>query len=134
MIKGSCLCGGVKFEIDGSVVMSRYCHCENCRKFSGTAQAAWGLANTTEFRQTTADAHETKFDAGSGSTRTFCASCGSPLWFEPKDMPAFMGIALGAIDEGDVEPPGFHLWVRSSPDWETIEGTLPQHETIPESR
>ena len=133
MIRGSCLCGGIKFEIDGAVVMSRYCHCVNCRKFSGTAQAAWGLANAAEFRQTASDTDVSKYDAGSGSLRTFCSSCGSPLWFEPQDMPAFRGVALGAIDEGDVSAPEVHLWVRSSPQWETIEGDLPCHDTIPQS-
>lgn len=131
MIKGSCLCGGIKFEIDGEVTMSRYCHCENCRKFSGTAQAAWGLAQSAQFVQTKGDATVSKFDAGSGSLRSFCANCGAPLWFEPKTMPAFMGIALGAIDEGDVSAPQAHLWVQSSPAWEIIEGDLPRHQTTP---
>lgn len=132
MIKGSCLCGGIRFEIDGEIMMSRYCHCENCRKFSGTAQAAWGLAKNAEFRQTAADTEIGRFDVGTGSQRAFCSACGSPLWFEPKDMPDFIGIALGAVDAGDVMPPNVHLWVRSSPAWETIEGDLPQHETVSE--
>jgi len=133
MIKGSCLCGGIRFEVDGVIAMSRYCHCENCRKFSGTAQAAWGLVNAADFRQISDNTSVTKYDAGSGSLRTFCASCGSPLWFEPKNMPAYLGVALGAIDEGDVSAPDVHLWVCSSPDWETIEGDLPQHDTMPQS-
>jgi len=126
VIKGGCLCGGIRFELDGSVTMCRYCHCTNCRKFSGTANAAWGLANAVEFKQTVTNTEVMKFDAGLGSLRTFCSVCGSPLWFHPKDMPEFIGIALGAIDEGEVSPPGVHLWVRSSPAWETIEGDLPQ--------
>ena len=39
-MKGSCLCKAVSFEIDGTVHNARYCHCSNCRKFSGTAYAA----------------------------------------------------------------------------------------------
>ncbi len=134
MIKGSCLCGGIQFEIDGAVAMTRYCHCEYCRKFSGTAQAAWGLANTAEFRQTLNATNVGKFDVGTGSLRCFCSSCDSPLWFEPKDMPAYLGIALGAIDEGpvdDIAAPDIHLWVRSSPAWEQITDSLTQYETVP---
>lgn len=129
MIKGSCLCGRIRFEITGAVTMSRYCHCENCRKFSGTAQAAWGLANTAEFRQTRSDAEVGTYDTGSGSLRTFCTNCGAPLWFEPQDMPDFRGIALGSVDEGDVGAPEAHLWVRSSPTWETIKDDLPRFDT-----
>ena len=42
-MKASCLCGGVTYEITGPVLRGRYCHCTDCRKFSGTAHAAWGL-------------------------------------------------------------------------------------------
>jgi hypothetical protein len=130
-IRGSCLCGGIQFEIDGEVVMTRYCHCENCRKFSGTAQAAWGLAKTTEFTITAEDTKLGEFDAGSGSLRRFCLSCGSPLWFEPKELPAWLGIALGAIDEGHPTKPEMHVWTQSSPVWEDISDSLPQHLTHP---
>ncbi len=40
MVKGSCLCGQINFELDGELQAPRYCHCENCRKFSGTSPAA----------------------------------------------------------------------------------------------
>lgn len=131
MIKGSCLCGGIQFQIDGDVVMTRYCHCVNCRKFSGTAKAAWGLAQTADFKQTASATDIGQFDAGSGSLRTFCLACGSPVWFEPKDLPAYRGIALGAIDEGDPKPPEMHVWTQSSPAWEEIVDSLPQHLTHP---
>src|ERR1700692_2119455 len=40
MIKGSCLCGGVKFEIRGSKGPFELCHCNRCRKATGSAFAA----------------------------------------------------------------------------------------------
>lgn len=131
MIKGSCLCGGIAFEIRGAVVMTRYCHCVNCRKFSGTAQAAWGVAQATEFDQTRGDTQLGEYDTGSGSKRAFCAACGAPLWFVPDDMPAFVGIALGAIDEGNPSPPERHVWTQSNPKWAAISDSLPQHLTHP---
>ena len=42
-MKASCLCGGVTYEITGPIHKGGYCHCARCRKFSGTACAAWGL-------------------------------------------------------------------------------------------
>ncbi|MFK7915253.1 MAG: GFA family protein [Pseudomonadales bacterium] len=72
-----------------------------------------------------------EFDAGSGSLRKFCSDCGSPLWFEPSEMPAFIGIALGAIDEGSPASPEMHVWMQSSPQWEQISDSLPQHDVHP---
>lgn len=130
MIKAGCLCGAVVFEIDEPVTHSRYCHCRNCRKFSGTAQAAWGLASAGAFRLTTSAANIGKYDSG-GGLRAFCTACGSSLWFEPAHMPEYIGVALGAIDEGEVTAPTMHVWTKSSPDWETIPVDLPRHDMHP---
>src|SRR5947208_1769811 len=42
MLTGRCLCGGVRYEIDGEIGSVVYCHCSQCRRASGTALAAEG--------------------------------------------------------------------------------------------
>ena len=37
MLKGSCYCGAVKYEIHGRLLMFVNCHCPDCRKFTGSA-------------------------------------------------------------------------------------------------
>jgi hypothetical protein len=32
MVVGSCLCGGVRFEVDGPISGMGNCHCSDCRK------------------------------------------------------------------------------------------------------
>ena len=34
-LRGSCLCGGVRFEIDGPLMRSSDCHCRQCQKAHG---------------------------------------------------------------------------------------------------
>ena len=46
-IRGSCLCGGVTFEIDRAVGPAEYCHCNRCRKVSGS-NAILGIGVRTE--------------------------------------------------------------------------------------
>jgi hypothetical protein len=129
-VKGSCLCKAVSFEIEGTVHNARYCHCTNCRKFSGTAYAAWGLVPTDKFTVIPAQGGVTKFDSG-GGLRVFCSACGSPLWYEPAGMQQYRGIPLGVIDDGNVPAPQLHLWTKSKVPWVTITDDLPQHETHP---
>ena len=50
MIRGSCLCGGVAFEIDGAPLWSHYCHCSRCRKVSGAAFSAPLFVPAAAFR------------------------------------------------------------------------------------
>jgi hypothetical protein len=131
MIKGSCLCGAVSVEIQGPLRSARYCHCANCRKFSGTAYAAWGLAETSSVTITPSIPNVTKFNSG-GGLRVFCSACGSPLWYEPAGLPQFRGIPLGAIDEGAVGEPEMHVWMQSKVSWASMsDDGLPQHQTHP---
>ena len=77
MIKRSCLCGAVSIESHGPLHGARYCHCKNCRKFSGTSYAAWGLAETNRLIVTPSEPNVTKYNSG-GGLRVFCSECGSP--------------------------------------------------------
>jgi hypothetical protein len=129
-MKASCLCGGVTYEITGPIRRTRYCHCGDCRKFSGTAHAAWGLVETGHMVVGRMDVSVTKYDSGNGR-RVFCGSCGSPLWYEPTDHPQFRGVPLGVIDDEGVPPPEMHVWVGSKVSWESISDALPQHSQHP---
>lgn len=130
MFEGSCLCKRVTYEIRGDIFNPRYCHCEICRKFSGTGSAAWGMIRTDALNITSMESPVTKFDSG-GGLRVFCSTCGSPLWFEPTSLPEYRGVTLGSVDVGDVPMPGMHLWMKSKASWVSITDALPQHETHP---
>ena len=130
MLKGRCLCGRVSLEIRGAIHNGRFCHCANCRKFSGTAYAAWGLVQADQLIVMGGESNVTKYDSG-GGLRVFCSSCGSPLWYEPANVPAFRGVPLGVIDEGDVPTPGMHVWTRSMVSWASLDDSLPRHEIHP---
>ena len=130
-MKGSCLCGAVSYVIDGPIHNARYCHCTNCRKFSGTAYAAWGLIETNHLSiAPSAAAGVTKYNSG-GGLRVFCAACGSPLWYEPAGLPQYRGIPLGAVDSADVPKPQMHVWTKSKVSWISMPDDVPTHETHP---
>jgi hypothetical protein len=127
-MKASCLCGGVAYEITGPIQRARYCHCAHCRKFSGTARAAWGLIETAQLTVKQSSAGLSKYNSGNG-LRVFCSTCGSPLWYEPTDLPQFRGIPLGVIDDDGVPEPQMHVWMQSQVAWEPISDGLPQYRT-----
>src|SRR3546814_4636919 len=49
-LRGSCLCGEIRFEIDGKIGAAGQCHCSKCRKVSGTDGNAVFYASTAGFR------------------------------------------------------------------------------------
>ncbi len=122
---GSCLCGAVSFRLQGPLRQPRYCHCEYCRKFSGTSPASWAMAHRPHL-ETNQQTELIRYDSGHG-IRCSCGICGSPVWFESKDYADVVGIPLGLIDEGEVPTPEFHLWTDSMPTWCELNDDLPKY-------
>jgi hypothetical protein len=84
MIKGSCLCGGVKFEIRGSKGPFELCHCNRCRKATGSAFAAGLRVRGEDLRIVQGQELIKTFEAPiidcpPPYTNRFCGRCGSPV-------------------------------------------------------
>src|SRR5712664_2606024 len=102
MIKGSCLCGGVRFEIEQAAGPLELCHCSRCRKVSGSAFLAGLYVRTKDFRITDGVELINTFEAPILRTpppyRTyFCRRCGSPLP-NPHPQSETMEIPAGLLD------------------------------------
>src|SRR5262245_7104598 len=83
-VAGSCLCGGVGFEIDGILTPVQYCHATRCRKARGPACAAEAARRASNFRWTRGADHVSLFEAPllrepPAYRHAFCPICGSPL-------------------------------------------------------
>ena len=50
MIRGSCLCGALRFEYSRAVTQVGMCHCSQCRKVSGVASNAVIVVPEAELR------------------------------------------------------------------------------------
>ena len=84
MVTGSCLCGGVAFEIDGAVSPMQYCHATRCRKATGSAFAAELIALASAFSWTRGAELVTIYEAPllrepPPYRHAFCRVCGSSL-------------------------------------------------------
>lgn len=93
--RGSCLCGGVRFETTGPLRDVWACHCRQCRKTSGHHWAATS-APLDRFRITSDDTLAW-YDSSAAARRGFCSRCGASLFWEPRDGDR-MAIAPGAFD------------------------------------
>jgi hypothetical protein len=131
MLFGSCLCQGVAFEIDGTVVDLVYCHCAMCRKAHASAFRARGKINAAEFRWTRGEELVRYFESSPGNHRGFCSVCGSSLVSRFDQKPAELGLALGILDVDPVNRPVCHVYVASKAPWHEIADALPQFDELP---
>lgn len=130
MITGSCLCGSVRFEIDRAVGPFELCHCNRCRKTSGSAFVAAIGVRTEDFRLVAGSDRIVRYQAPiierPPAYRTaFCGRCGSPVP-DPQPGEAWFEIPAGSLDDDPGIRPDKHIFVEFIPDWSEISDALPQ--------
>ena len=130
MIAGSCLCGGVRFEIARAVGPFELCHCRRCRKASGSAFAAMVGVRTSDFRLVAgrdliATYEAPLLEAPPPYRVSFCRRCGSPV---PNPDPAadWFEIPAGLFDGDPGLRPDRHIRVDLKAPWHEITDSLPQ--------
>jgi hypothetical protein len=130
MIQGRCLCGTVRYRVDGPFASALHCHCSMCRKHHGTPFATWAAAPLAGFRYTAGIDSVGRYASSPGFHRSFCTSCGSVM---PETLePAGMVICPAGNLEGDIGvEPGMHMFVGSKAPWHEITDELPQFEEFP---
>ncbi len=127
MIEGGCLCGGVRFRVDGKLGPAAFCHCTMCRRASGSAFASNAPARTAYFAWTAGAELVTEYESSPGKFRAFCSRCGSPLYSRRDDEPESRRLRLGTLDADPGRRPFAHFWVSEKAPWYTIEDKLQQY-------
>ena len=130
MIHGSCLCGGVQFEIARAVGPFELCHCSLCRKASGSAFVAGLGVLRDDFRLLKGSGLVKIYEAPVRETppayrRCFCSRCGSPVPDPFTDSP-WLEIPAGALDDDPQLRPDKHIFVELKSSWFSITDDLPQ--------
>jgi hypothetical protein len=131
-VKGSCLCGGIEFEMTETPGGVTHCHCSRCRKVRGSANATNLFLPLTGLRFVRGEELLAKYRLPEAKhfAHWFCKVCGS-------SMPRFdegRGIAIipmGAFDDDPLARPNRHIHVGSKAPWDTITDDLPQFEGSP---
>ena len=119
-LDGSCLCGGVRFEIDGQFEPRSYCHCTSCKRLSGGIGTANGRIRSDSVLITAGEELLRTFVPEGGSAKTFCSACGSNLFGGGWPESEYSSVRLPAIDTPFEGRPDRHIFTRSVASWETL--------------
>jgi hypothetical protein len=128
-VKGSCLCGEIRFEINGKIGPIGQCHCSKCRKVSGTDGNAVFYTATGSFKWLTGEGNIGEFPVpeGNGWTSRFCKTCGSPAPHANREN-KFYFVPAGLLDD-DPAHRGYaaHIFVGSKAPWVCITDDASQY-------
>ena len=120
IIPGQCLCGAFRFEIDGPVGEVRLCHCDLCRRASGTAFSANACIPIKRYRLVDGMDVVREYESSPGANRAFCSRCGSPVFARVKADPEYIRIRLGTLSREAQATITAHVWVGSKASWDQL--------------
>lgn len=116
--QGSCLCGQVAYEIEGSLDGFYLCHCSRCRKISGTAHAANIFSKGATLKWVSGEMNQKMYNLeGTRFVRNFCITCGSSLPYA-SDADNTVMIPAGSLDTNIDIRPTAHIFYASRACWD----------------
>lgn len=125
MVTGSCLCGGIRFEIDQPLAPIQVCHCGQCRKAQGTAFATNIPVGKAQFRLLAGGELLSSFSSSPGKQRCFCSRCGSPVYSSNERVPGVLRVRAGILD-GELDTHlQAHFFTAHKANWFEITDGLP---------
>jgi hypothetical protein len=119
-LRGSCLCGGVRFEVTEAFETVTQCHCTSCKKLSGGVGTVSGRVGTDAIQVLAGQELLRTYQPDEGSAKTFCSACGSNLFGGGWPTSPKASVRLSALDSPFDRKPEQHIYVRSVAPWETL--------------
>ena len=124
---GSCLCGGIRYEIYGEIGDVIQCHCKRCRKANGTAFATNAPIQKADFKIVQGEHLLKKFASTPTTARCFCGECASPIISIKTETPETYRLRIGTLDTPLEHKPTMHIFTAYKAEWDTICDGLPQY-------
>lgn len=121
--RGACLCGAIRFTVEGDLPGPDACHCSMCRKASGHY---WASTDLPEARVRLEGVDKIRWYQSSAKVRRgFCSVCGSNLFWKPVsgDM---IAIAMGAFETPTGTHLAKHIFVADKGDYYDLADGVPQ--------
>lgn len=118
MIRGSCCCGAIKFELSSPPSMMGTCHCSRCRKVGAST---FVFVKKEDFRWIQGQDFVVRYEpeAPYKYNRTFCKKCGTALGEVGSQQDSFP-IAANCLDDDPIVRNTFHEFVVDKPVWYEI--------------
>lgn len=124
---GSCLCGGIQYEINGPLTDALNCHCSMCRKFHASAFRTRSQVQSSDWHTIKGQELIKFYESSPGEHKGFCSNCSSSLYTKSDANPEIYCFSLGTLDTNPGVKAGRHVLVDSKAFWFEITDDLPQH-------
>ncbi len=122
---GRCLCGAIHYEYDGDPTLVVHCHCESCRRQTSSPVATFVIVPRAAVRFTRGQPKE--FASSPGVRRSFCGTCGSPIYYRTERRPEVIDLFAGTLEDMAVLEPQCHVHAVEQLPWFEMVDELPRY-------
>ncbi|WP_127555710.1 GFA family protein [Saccharospirillum alexandrii] len=131
-VSGGCLCGAVRFAVNGPVSAFHLCHCDRCRHSTGSAFAAnlFTVPEAISWEQGEDQIKRFELPTAKHWTRQFCATCGSALPYVNRSG-KFLVVPAGSLDGDPAVTPDDRIFWSERPHWVDAIGESPVFDRYP---
>lgn len=124
--EGGCICGSIRYRVNGTPTNSMVCHCQSCRRVAGAPVVAWLTFPSAQFQLLRGQ--PSQFHSSKPVRRTFCADCGTPLTYEHQDANGTIDVTTCSLDNPNLFPPTHHSWLSHDLSWIRFGDDLPAYQ------
>ena len=140
-LRGSCLCGEVRFQIAGPLMRASHCHCRQRQKAHGAPFRTRARVAAAVFRFLAGEELVSFYESTPGTHRGFCKVCGAPVLVKFDEHSrsaqtdpgavALYGVALATLDDDPGVRPDAHAFIIDKAPWFAVTDDLPQYPAYP---
>jgi len=116
-ISGSCACNVVQFKLNSAPKALVNCHCNFCRKHSGSAFSTYAVVPETSLEVSSGQDSISAFALKEYAHKHFCKQCGSPIFNKNAKYPGLSMIYFGGISASLNMVPSVNIYCESQLAW-----------------
>jgi hypothetical protein len=128
MSDARCSCGAVALSFSGPSKLVVACHCIDCQRRTGAPFGVGAFYPAEVVTISGTPKQFTRASASGGKVHTyFCPNCGSSVYWSADNLPAMIGVAVGALADPKYSAPAKSIFEQSKHDWVQVDGATVEH-------
>jgi hypothetical protein len=127
IMKGSCLCGNIRYEVNRLDSPIEHCSCKTCRKAHSAAFNTSADVKLIDFTWLSGEDLLSTYESSPGKRRRFCSKCGSHIIAE-YDAKPYAVLRVATLDEDPGKVPELQIWKSHEVAWLSNDKNIPVYE------
>ena len=119
---GGCLCGAIRYRIDGPLGSVSVCHYRSCRLSSGAPTVSWLVVRRSQFQMLQGEPR--RYASSPQVRRGFCGRCGTQLTYQHAEAPGEIELTTLSLDEPSEVVPTREIGLSQKVGWAAVDPRL----------